>query len=157
MTTVESPTERSLPSLVKQQAEWYDRHAGINRLLFLALKSLQIVMASTIPVIAMVRPDAPAWVNGIFGALIAILEGFQQLGQFQQHWVRYRSTREALSREHFLFRLRAEPYTDDQSAVPLLAVRVDSLIAGESAEWLSLQKKPGRAPESRPGGAGGQE
>ena len=55
---------------------------------------MQLVAAATIPVVATL--DADAAIPAALGALIVVLEGVQQLNQYQQNWSAYRSTCEAL-------------------------------------------------------------
>jgi hypothetical protein len=50
---------------------------------------------------------AAAWVPGALGAVVVVVEGFQQLNQYQQLWTSYRSTAEALKHEKYLFLGRA--------------------------------------------------
>ena len=53
------------------------------------LKVAQIVTAAAIPVVAAFGGGAD--VAGLLGALVVVVEGLQQLFQFQQNWLRYRS------------------------------------------------------------------
>jgi hypothetical protein len=71
---------------------------------------------------------ASAWITGSLGATIVVLEGVQQLFQFQQNWIRYRATTESLKHEKYLFLSRAGPYTDPTSTDAVLAERVEGLV-----------------------------
>src|SRR5205809_3216085 len=83
------------------QIDWYDRKSAISQHRFKWLKALQIVFAAAVPVdIALKGPGAAA---AILGALVVVLEGFQQLNQYQQNWIGYRSTCEALKHEKYLY------------------------------------------------------
>jgi Protein of unknown function (DUF4231) len=72
------------------------------------------------------------------GALISIAEGLQQLGQFQQNWFRYRTAREALKREQFLYQEDAGPYSTGPEKLKLFVERADSIMADEAAKWVVL-------------------
>jgi Protein of unknown function (DUF4231) len=63
---------------------------------------------------------SPVWVTGGLAAVIVVLEGVQHLYQFQEQWITYRSTAEALTRERYLYLARASPYVgeDRQPASP---------------------------------------
>ena len=68
---------------LEDQIRWYSTKSGENQRWFKRLKVLQIVIAAAIPVAA--GADGPAWLVGGAGALIVILEGLQQLQQYQQN------------------------------------------------------------------------
>lgn len=65
---------------LEDQLVWYERRSARQGLVY-RLKVLHIVVAAAIPVVAGV--DASAWLTGSLGALIVVVEGFQQLFQFQ--------------------------------------------------------------------------
>lgn len=75
--------------------------------------------------------------DGGGGALIVVLEGFQQLQQYQQNWTTYRSTCERLKHEKYLFAARAGPYAAVARPDALLAERVEGLVSQEHAAWVS--------------------
>ena len=85
--------------------------------------------------------SAPVWLVGGAGALIVVLEGLQQLQQYQQNWTTYRSTCERLKHEKFLFLARAGPYATAADPEPLLAERVEGLVSQEHAAWVSQQEE----------------
>ena len=75
---------------VRDQIAWYDAKSRHNQRWFKVLKICQIVTAAAIPVAAGV--SAPIWLVGGAGALIVVLEGLQQLEQYQQNWTTYRAS-----------------------------------------------------------------
>src|SRR5689334_16985075 len=93
---------------VEDQIGWYDRKSQFNQRRFKWLKTCQIVTAAALPLLASIA--VPAWLIGSAGALIVILEGLQQLQQYQQNWTGYRATSERLKHERFLFQAKAGPY-----------------------------------------------
>jgi hypothetical protein len=138
-----SPTQARL----EDQIGWYDRKSSENQRWFKLLKICQLVMAAAVPVAA--GESAPVWLVGGAGALIVVLEGVQQLQQYQQNWTTYRSTCERLKHEKYLFLAHAGPYaTGDPEA--LLAERVESLVSQEHAAWVSHREEALR--QSGPGG-----
>jgi len=124
---------------VSEQIEWYDRRSRTNQRWFKRLKVCQIVTAAAIPVAASV--SAPVWIVGGGGALIVVLEGLQQLQQYQQNWTNYRATCERLKHEQFLFLAHAGPYAGEADANALLAERVESLVSQEHAAWVSNREE----------------
>ena len=80
------------------------------------------------------------------------MEGVQQLFQFQQNWVSYRSTCEALKHEKFLYLATAGPYATAERPQALLAERVEGLVSQEHAKWAAQQEEAVRAGGEKEGG-----
>jgi hypothetical protein len=133
-TAPESPVWERL----HDQLRWYEDKCTHNRRWFQTLKVMQLVIAAAIPVIAAV--GASAAIGGALGAIIVVLEGMQQLFQFQQNWITYRTTAEALKHEQFLYLAEAGPYTAAPRPLALLAERVEGLMAREHASWAQAQQ-----------------
>jgi hypothetical protein len=127
---------------VREQIAWYDGKSQYNQRWFKGLKICQIVSAAAIPVAAGV--SAPVWLVGGGGALIVVLEGLQQLQQYQQNWTTYRATCERLKHEQFLFMAQAGPYGVAPNPEALLAERVESLVSQEHAAWVSQREEAGK-------------
>jgi hypothetical protein len=124
---------------LQDQIAWYDAKSQVCQSRFKLLKICQIVTAAAIPVAA--GASAPAWLVGGAGALIVVLEGLQQLEQYQQNWTSYRSTCEQLKHEQFLFRSGAGPYVAAPDPEALLAERVESLVSQEHTAWVSNREE----------------
>jgi uncharacterized protein DUF4231 len=134
--------ESSAWSRVQDQIAWYDAKSQFNQHWFKRLKVCQIVTAASIPVAA--STSAPVWLVGGGGALIVVLEGLQQLQQYQQNWTSYRATCEQLKHEQFLFMAKAGPYEAASQPDALLAERVESLVSQEHAAWVSNRDEANR-------------
>jgi uncharacterized protein DUF4231 len=137
---------RDSPAWVRleNQIKWYSAQAKRNQAWFKRLKVLQIVLAAAIPVVA--GGDGPTELVGAFGALIVVLEGLQQLQQYQQNWTTYRSTAERLKHEKFLFLSRAGPYAAAENPEAMLAERVEGLVSQEHAAWAAHQDETTQRP-----------
>jgi hypothetical protein len=98
---------------------------------------LEIAVAATLPVVAAVH--SPVWVTGCLAAVIVVLEGAQQVYQFQEHWITYRSTAEALKHERYLYLAQAGPYAGDDRHSQL-AERLEGLISQEHAKWTASHR-----------------
>ena len=127
----DSPTNARL----EEQISWYDKKSNSSQCWYKSLKMLEIVAAASIPLIAVF--NGPAWVTAVLGSLILIIEGVQQVNQYQQNWISYRSTCEALKHEKYLYAGNAGPYEDQEKKSALLAERVESLVSREHAKWVS--------------------
>jgi hypothetical protein len=118
---------------LEEQIAWYDGKSQVDQRWYKGLKICQIVTAAAIPFAASL--SVPVWVAGGGGAVIVVLEGVQQLMQYQQNWITYRSTCERLKHERFLFLAGAGPYATAADPEPLLAERVEGLVSQEHAAW----------------------
>jgi hypothetical protein len=120
--------------------DWYDRRAGENQRLYRWLKLLELAVAAAVPVVAGV--GSPVWVTGGLAAVVVVLEGAQHLFQFQEHWITYRTTAEALKHEHYLYLARAGPYAGEDRHGKL-ATRTEALVSQEHARWVTGQQSAG--------------
>ena len=125
---------------LEDQIAWYDQKSVWNQRLFKIAKAVQIIAAAAIPVIVLMTKYK--WPPAALGALIVVLEGFQQLNQYQQNWIAYRSTCEALRHEKFLFLAEAGPYAAAAEPRTLLAERIEGLVSQEHAKWVSAREEP---------------
>jgi hypothetical protein len=127
---------------ITSQSKWYGDKSQKNRTVYVRLKGMQIVLAAAIPVVSVAAASDPQrWTSAGLGALIGIVEGFLQLGQYHQNWLLYRATREALKREEFLYGAGAGPYAGAASRDDLYIERCDAIMSGENAKWLATQQK----------------
>lgn len=124
---------------LEDQISWYDRKSIYNQRLFKALKVAQIVVAALVPVMA--AGDATRTLLGALGAVVLILEGVQQLFQYQQNWLTYRSTCEALKHEKYLVLSAAGPYAHALRPQALLGERIEGLVSQEHAKWTAAQEE----------------
>jgi hypothetical protein len=139
MTTEAKPTDSPAWARLQEQIGWYDKKSQLCQSRFKLLKILQIVTAAAIPVAVAV--SAEDWLVAGAGALIVVLEGLQQLEQYQQNWTTYRSTCEQLKHEQYLYLAGAGPYRGVADRDQLLAEHVESLVSQEHAAWVSSRKE----------------
>jgi hypothetical protein len=126
-------------SRLEDQISWYDSNSQVNQRRFKQVKLAQMTAAAAIPVAAAL--GAHPSVAAVLGALVVVLEGLQQLNQYQQNWTSYRSTSEALKHEKFLYLAEAGPYEGAESPRALLADRIEGLISQEHAKWISARQE----------------
>ncbi len=132
---------------LEDQLNWYEAKSQHHKRWYQWLKVAQIVVAAAIPVVA--AAGASAAVGGGLGAVIVVMEGLQQLFQFQQNWIAYRSTAEALKHERFLYLAAAGPYAMLDRPEAVLAERVEGLVSQETAAWAESQLGEARAASER--------
>jgi len=133
------PAESPAWARLQEQIGWYDEKSRVCQQRFKLLKILQIFTAAAIPVAVVL--SAADWLVAGAGALIVVLEGLQQLEQYQQNWTAYRSTCEQLKHEQFLYLAGAGPYRDAADRDLLLAEHVEGLVSQEHAAWASNRKE----------------
>jgi hypothetical protein len=124
---------------LEEQIGWYDGKSQSDQRVYKGMKICQLVTAAAIPCAASV--SAPIWLPGAGGALIVVLEGVQQLMQYQQNWITYRGTCERLKHEKFLYLSHAGPYAAVADRDVLLAERVESLVSQEHAAWAAHREE----------------
>lgn len=99
------------------------------------------MFAAAVPVAVTIH--APGTVTASLGALVVVLEGVQQLFQWQTNWVLYRSTHEALKHEKYLYLAQAGPYSGLERH-RVLAERIEGLISQEHAKWTEGRHQAGQ-------------
>ena len=83
---MQTPVDFSI-QYAEEMLVWYDKAANRNRLYFYLVKGVQLILAGAIPVFSLlpqIRGVQPV-LSGVAGAMLIILEGFQQTFQFQRH------------------------------------------------------------------------
>ena len=119
------------------QLNWYEKRSKTAKQAYQILKLAQIVIAAAIPIV--VAAHGSAVIAAVLGGVIVILEGAQQLFQFQQNWIRYRGTAEALRHEKFMYQALAGAYAGADAPIRRLAEAVEALVSAETTSWTTLQ------------------
>lgn len=132
-------SERATLERLDSQIAWYDRRSGVNRRLYKCLKTLIITSAAAIPVLTTANLPHGTHLAAALGVSLAVLEGVQQLNQYQANWASYRTTAEALKHEKYYYLGQAGPYLKADSPQTLLAERVETLLSQENAKWFMSQ------------------
>ena len=136
---------------LEDQVGWYDRKSQSAQRAYKRLKVLQLVAAAAVPVVA--AAEAAPWITAGFGGFVLVLEGLQQLGQYQSNWITYRSTCEALKHEKYLYLAGAGPYSNSEDRSMVLAEHVEGLVSQEHARWVSSREETA-SPEGKARPAG---
>jgi hypothetical protein len=126
-------------SRLESQIKWYEHKSASNKRNYAVLKVTQLVAAALVPVVASVH--AAVWITGGLGALVVVLEGVQQLFQFEANWIGYRSTAEALNHERYLYLALGGNYARDSDPQRLLAEQTEALISVENTTWSSSRQQ----------------
>jgi Protein of unknown function (DUF4231) len=132
---------------LEDQVGWYDRKSQSAQRAYKRIKVLQLVTAAAVPVVA--AAEAPPWLTAALGGIVLVLEGLQQLGQYQSNWITYRSTCEALKHEKHLYLAGAGPYHNAEDASVVLAEHIEGLVSQEHARWVSSREETTAAKAAR--------
>ena len=121
---------------LQRQIDWYDNRSALCQRRFKTLRSLEILAATAIPFLSGYSSLIP-YANvavGILGLTVAVVASLLSLHQYQERWMEYRATGEALKREKFLFLTGAGLYRGEE-AFPMLVQQVEDRLAGEQNTW----------------------
>jgi hypothetical protein len=123
---------------LEQQIQWYDSKSGQAQRYYKRVKVAEFILSALVPLTALWN----GWVTAIIGVGAVLLEGLQQLNQWQHNWITYRSTCEALRHEKYSYLGMSGAYDglEPSEARKLLVERVESLISTEHAKWISQQE-----------------
>jgi len=123
---------------LEQQIRWYDSKSGGAQRMYKRVKIAEFVLSAGVPLTALWN----GWITAGLGIGAVVLEGIQQLYQWQHNWITYRSTCEALRHEKYSYLGRSGSYDglDDVEAKKALVERVESLISTEHSKWISRQE-----------------
>jgi Protein of unknown function (DUF4231) len=72
---------------LEDQIGWYDRKSQRAQRWFKVLKIIQLVSAGAIPLIAVFGAARPEKLTAVLGLVILVVEGLQQLNQYQANWI----------------------------------------------------------------------
>lgn len=128
---------------LEQQIAWYDKKSGQSQRYYKNCKIAELIAAALVPLTATWLPVAAA----IAGSVVLVLEGIQQLCQWNHNWITYRSTCEELRHEKYSYIGRSSEYegATDEEAKRLLVDRVESLVSTEHSKWVARQESFARA------------
>lgn len=133
---------RAIWDRLEDQIAWYDRKSTSAKRWFTRLKLVELIVAAAVPAIAAAK--GPPALLTVLGSLVVVLEGSQHLFRYQEHWITYRATCEALRHERFLFIAETGPYAQVRNRRALLAERVEMLVSREQAKWTANHEEAAR-------------
>ncbi len=137
-----------LKERVDDQIAWYGRKSKSNKYAFRTLRIVELIAATSIPLIAGFSDSIASYplVIGLIGFAVAVLAGILTINQYQENWVQYRAACESLKREKLLFQTGTAPY-DDTDSFSKFVERIESMLASEHNSWRSYAGNKGAAPQ----------
>ena len=138
--------EQYITKRVDDQQKWYSRKSGINKRNHVWSKGLVIGLSALIPLAAGFMSMEDIYIKfGIaaLGTIVAVLAGISAMMKFQEKWIMYRSTAEALLHEKYIFLTATGRYHQQEEPFQLFVLRVESLLGDEHGNWNETMKKTG--------------
>jgi hypothetical protein len=122
---------------VDDQLNWFEKKSAWNQSRYKWLRTGTIAASVSIPVLSgmIAQFSWLTYVVGALGAMVALIEGILSLNKYQDNWVHYRSTAEALKREKLLFQTRSGLYQKAQDPFHLLVSQVETILQSENQAW----------------------
>ncbi len=131
---------------LEEQILWYGSRSREAQAWFKRARMAQTVATAAVPVVAFA---GVGWITAAVGGVALVLDAMQQMNQWQQNWISYRATSEALKHEKYAYLGGSGVYDGltPEGARKLLVDRVESLVSTEHSSWVSVQtpKEPGRS------------
>ncbi|MFK7771514.1 MAG: DUF4231 domain-containing protein [Saprospiraceae bacterium] len=128
--------ETYLHERVQDQESWMEGKSSSSKKNYHRVKLFVIILSVSIPFLVTMI-DVYAYFKYIIaavGVLIAAAEGILSLYDFQNEWIGYRQTLEALKREKFFFATKSSVYKRD-SSFQFFVERIETILTTENKNW----------------------
>ena len=135
-----------LDGRVLDQMNWYSNKSTTNKRFHLWTRGLVIVFSIMIPFAAGFIETNPTYLYlnstvGLLGVISAILIGLSALMKFQEKWIKYRTSSEAMKYEKHLYLTRSGHYKEAKDPFNLFVMRIENIIINENAIWSDYIRK----------------
>lgn len=128
-----------LKNRVDDQMDWFDKKSSWNQRRYKIIKVTEIILAVVIPFLAGLSSSGESWIPitiGVLGVIIAACEGLQGLYHFNEKWIQYRTTREALLQQKMLFVTSSADYNGKrEESFRIFVERVENILSQENNQW----------------------
>lgn len=134
--------EQYLEERLEDQIKWYSDKGNWNKNWYTVLKRIEFVLSASIP-IAILFFNFCAFAKyyaASAGAVLTILAGAHGLYNFQENWIEYRATSEALKHEKYLYLTKTGPYVEAVDSFRILVERAEGIISHENINWSQINK-----------------
>lgn len=136
---------------VDNQIDWYDKKSQKAQKWYKRLQVIEILLATSIPLLSgyTASHEMIAFIIGLFGAVIAIIESITKLNKYHENWIQYRTTCEMLRFQKHLFLTGSSPYNKENETVENVFVRnIENIISSENNQWKNINTEKEAAAES---------
>lgn len=136
--------DKYIAERVDTQIDWYDKKSQECQRKYKRYQVIEIIIASLIPLLSGFATDYKiiAFIIGICGSVIAIIESITKLNKYHENWVEYRATCELLRYQKNLFITQSSPYNLSEETVENLFVKnIENIISSENNKWKAVNIK----------------
>lgn len=132
--------EKYISERLDPQITWYSRKSALNQKRYKIFQIIEIVLATLIPLLSSYAEHTwIAFIIGLFGAAIAILQSVSKLYKFHENWIQYRTTAEMLKHEKYLYLTGSHPYIKSGETIENVFIKnIEEIISAESKSWNQL-------------------
>lgn len=131
--------ESYIRNRLDDQIAWYDKKAQQAQHIYKRMQFFELIVAALIPLLANYTVSYPviAFIVGLLGAIITVIESTERLGRYHENWIEYRSACEMLKHEKNLYLMGAFPYGTDNTKEQLFVHNIENLLSSEGNKWKS--------------------
>lgn len=136
--------EEYLSQRLDDQIMWYDEKSTKNQYIYKGLRIAEIVLSASITVMISLM-EGPLYLKlliAISSAVISIIAAVHGICKFQENWIKYRNTCEALKQEKFLYFTKAGIYSKTDDPFKLLVEQCERIMSTEHIDWSQRQTNP---------------
>ena len=133
--------EKYIETRVEAEIKWYSQKSRHCQRMYKLYQVIEIILASSIPLLSAYSGNNQviAFIVGLFGAIIAIIESITKLFKYHENWIQYRSTCELLKYQKFMYLTKSYPYNSNDETVENIFVKnVENIISSENNQWKSM-------------------
>lgn len=126
---------------VDDQIDWYDRKSQESQKWYKRLQITEIILAALIPLLAGYATSCKgvAFIIGLLGAVIAVIESISKLNKYHENWIQYRTTCEMLKYQKHLYLTGSAPYNPTDETIENIFVRnIENIISSENNQWKNI-------------------
>lgn len=130
---------------VEPEIKWYSKKSSQCQRRYKLFQIIEIILAALIPLLSSYTDQYTimAFVVGLFGASIAIIESITKLYKYHENWIQYRTTCELLKYQKYLYLTSSYPYNDKEETKENIFVKnIESIISSENNQW-KITNAPG--------------
>ncbi len=123
------------------EIKWYSQKARHCQTMFKTYQIAEIILAALIPLLSSYAGQSVsiAFIIGLFGAVITIIESVTKLFKYHENWIHYRTTCELLKHQKYLYLTKSYPYNESDETIENLFVKnIEMIISAESSQWQTM-------------------
>lgn len=129
---------------IQDQIDYFDRKSVKYKKIYFTLKTTQILISASIPVLTsfVIKHNWVLILISIAGALVTAIDSIISLNKFNDKRIQYRASSELLKQEQYLYETKSEIYSNDpENSFNLLVSKIESILSNEVSEWSVMAQK----------------